>query len=45
MLAADHRRKKPRTVKRPEWVRAPSEGKTGMDRAFSVLEASTRVIS
>ncbi|WP_433541988.1 hypothetical protein ACQP10_38195 (plasmid) [Streptosporangium sandarakinum] len=44
MLAADFRRKKPRTVKRPSWLSGP-EGKTGMDRAFGIMMATSKTIT
>ncbi|MBE1566550.1 MULTISPECIES: hypothetical protein [Nonomuraea] len=45
MLAAEHRRPKPRDVKRPGWVTGSSGGKTGMDRAFAVMQSTANVIT
>ncbi|GAA3614588.1 hypothetical protein GCM10022419_119730 [Nonomuraea rosea] len=47
VLAADHRRKKPRTFHRPDWVKKASRtgaGQSGMDRAFAVMAATAQTI-
>ncbi|TMR13822.1 hypothetical protein ETD86_30115 [Nonomuraea turkmeniaca] len=48
VLAADHRRKKPRTFRRPDWVKKASRagaGQSGMDRAFAVMAATAQTIT
>ncbi|MBG0818255.1 hypothetical protein [Planomonospora sp. ID82291] len=47
VMAADHRRKKPHTFRRPAWVKNASGaagGRSGMDRAFAIMAASANVI-
>ncbi|MFD9948748.1 hypothetical protein ACFWYW_47145 [Nonomuraea sp. NPDC059023] len=44
ILVADYRRKKPITAQRPTWVTGPP-GKSGIDRAFAIMQATTLTIS